>query len=155
MLALGFVVEELRSVGAFGPVPKFSRHSHAETLLIGWTCVALFGFCLALFVPKLFEAGAQLRIDAAGIRYPQWSDATIPWLEITRVTGGRYRSSKVIVLHLKDRHLFPGKGLTALLAGADRSIIGGDIFISLADTDRSYDEARTAIDQYRALYSYL
>lgn len=150
LLALGFVVLGLWFVGSFGPVPASRRSSYGETLIIGWTCILVFSLCILLSIPRFFEAGEQLRIDVDGITYRQWSDATIPWSQIISVTEYRYQSSRFIVLHLKDRRSFPGKGLAALLAGVNRIMTGGDICISLRGTDRSYDEAVTAINQYRS-----
>jgi len=149
LLASGFVVLGLWMVGTFGPVPTSSRYPYAETLVIGWACVLFFGVCTIAYIPKLLETGEQLRIDALGIRYSQWSDTTIPWSEISGVTNWRYRRSRFIVLHLHHPHSFPGRGLAAFMAGANRKLTGGDICISLTGTDRRYDEAASTIDQYR------
>jgi hypothetical protein len=149
LLASGFVVLGLWMVGAFGPVPTSSRYPYLETLIIGWACLIFFGFCTIAYVPKLFETDEQLRIDASGIRYTQWSHTTIPWSEISWVTKWRYNRSRFIVLHLHHPHKFPGRGLAAFMAGANRKLTHGDICISLAGTDRRYDEAMSAIDRHR------
>ena len=151
LLGLGFVTLGLWMVGSFGPVPTSSRYPYTETLIIGWACLIFFGLCTIAIVSKLFETGEQLRIDAEGIRYSQWSHTTIPWSEISDVARWSYRRSKFIVLHLRHPSSFPGKGLAAFMAGANRKLTGGDICISLAGTDRRYDEAMLAIDRYRKL----
>ena len=147
--ALGFVVLGLWMVGTFGPVPTSGRYPYMETLIIGWACLIFFGLCAMAHIPKLFETDEQLRIDASGIKYSQWSRGTIPWSEISAVTNWKYRRSRFIVLHLRHPHNFPGKGLAAFMAGFNRKLTNGDICISLTGTDRSYDDAMCAIGRYR------
>jgi len=149
LLASGFVVLGLWMVGTFGPVPTSHRYPHMETMIIGWVCVIFFGLCTIAYIPKLFETDEQLRIDASGVRYSQWSDTTIPWSEISRFTNWNYRRSRFIVLHLRHPRSFPGKGLAAFMARANRKLTGGDICISLTGTDRRYDEAMSAMERYR------
>ena len=149
MLASGFVVLGLWMVGTFGPVPTSSRYGYVETLIIGWICLIFFGLCTIAYIPKLIETDEQLRIDASGVRYSQWSHSTIPWSEICSVTNWSYRRSRFIVLHLRDPRSFPGKGLAGFMVGANRRLTGGDICISLTGTNRGYDEAMSAINQYR------
>lgn len=151
LLSLGFVTLGLWMVGTFGPVPTSRRYPYMETLIIGWVCLIFFGLCAAAYVPKLIETGEQLRIDASGIRFSQWSHLTIPWEEISGITNWSYRRSRFIVLHLSHPERFPGKGLGALLAGTNRRMTGGDICISLTGMDRRYDEAIAAISRYKRL----
>lgn len=151
LLGLGFVALGLWMIGAFGSVPSSTRYPYFETLIVGWACLIFSSACVAAYIPRLLEAGEQVRVDARGIFYSQWSDATIPWSQISEVTVRSYRSSRFIIIHLKDRRLYPGKGLAALLAGPNRMMTGGDISVSLSGTDRSYDEAISAIEQYRPL----
>jgi hypothetical protein len=84
-----------------------------------------------------------------GVRYRQWSDDTIPWSEITDVTVWRYKRQKVILLHLKHPDRFSARGLVAKFAAINRRLTGGDISISMTATDRSFDEAMAAIQQFR------
>ena len=55
----------------------------------------------------------------------------------------------MIVLQLRDPGRFPGRGLAAVLAKANRELTGGDISISLTGTDRTTEEALRAINQFR------
>ena len=148
LAGLGFFVLGLWMVGSFGSVPISRRFPYVETQVAGWACLALSGLSVIAYIPKLFETGEQLRIDASGIRYPQWSDTTISWAEIRAITTWNYRRSRFIILHLYHPRSFPGEGLAALMAGVNRGLTGGDICISLTGTDRGYDEAMTAIDRF-------
>lgn len=149
--ALGFVALGLWMVGTFGPVPTSSRRSSTETVIAGWACPAISSLCLVAHIPRLFETGEQLRVDGAGIQFSPWSSTAIPWPQIKKVTLRSYSRSDYIVFHLENRRLFPGKGLAKLLAGLNRMMTGGDICISLSGTDRSYDEAISAIARYKPL----
>lgn len=146
---LGFVVLGLWMVGAFGAVPTSNRNSYTASLIKGWACLIFFGPLAVAYVPKLFETGEQLRIDALGIKYSPWSHATIPWPEISAVTNWNYKRSQFIVLHLHHPNNFPGKGLAEFMVGPNRMLTSGDICISLSGTDRHYDDAMIAIDRYR------
>ena len=148
--AVGFVALGLWMVGAFGEVPSSRRRSAGYTMGIGWLCILFFGFCAVAIVKKFFDDRAQLRIGRSGIVWSPWSDQLIPWSEITDVTTWSYRGQKAIILHLDNPDRFPGRGLTAKLAGANRKLTGGDISISLTGTDRSHDDAIEAITHFRS-----
>lgn len=149
--AIAFVAGGLWMGGAFGAPPASSRYSPMLVLTIGWFSVAFFGLCGLVGLRRLFDRREQLRIGRAGIRSARWSDQTIPWSEIVDVTTWSYRGQKVIILHLRDPASFPGRGVAAILAGANRKLTGGDVSIALTGTDRSVDEALAAIAYFGAL----
>lgn len=152
LLSLGcvaFVVIGLWLAGLFGPIPASNRYSPALTLVAGWCSVVFFGLCGMMWVRAIFRKKDVLRIGSAGVRSTQWSGQTIPWSEIVDVTTWSYQGQMSIVLHLKDRTRFPGRGLAAMLAGANRQLTGGDIFISLTGTDRRTEDALCAIERFR------
>jgi hypothetical protein len=152
LLFLGAVVAVaagLWLVGAFGEVPRWRHHSAGYTMSVGWLCTLLSGFCAVAIAKKFFDGRVQLQVGPAGIVWSRWSDQLIPWSEITDVSTWSYRGQKVIILHLNNPDRFPGRGLAAKLAGANRMLMGGDIAISLTGTDRSYDDAMSAIAHFR------
>jgi hypothetical protein len=150
--AAAFVALGLWMGGVFGPPPESDRYSASTIFAIGWICVVFFGLCGAAAIKKLFDPGEQLRIGRSGILTTPWSDQTIPWSEITDVTVWSYRHQKMITLHLRDPARFPGgRGIGALLAGANRSLTGGDISISMTATDRSFEDAMSAIARFRKI----
>ncbi len=116
--------------------------------IIGWSVILFFGRCVIVLTRRLFEGGEQVRIGKAGIRFAQWSDATIPWPEIHRVTIWRYKSTSSIILHLQDPARFPGSGILAKLAGANRVLTGGDVAITPTGTDRRFADAIVAIERH-------
>ena len=135
--------------GLFGTPPESRRWSPEMIRLIGWFALIFFGLCSVAWGRRLFDKREQVRIGAAGIRLRSWSEQTIPWSEIVDVTTGSYRRQTSIILHLRDRNLFPGRGVAALLAGANRGMTGGDIAISLTGTDRKTGHALAAIKRFR------
>ena len=147
--SIAFVALGLWMVGAFGYVPSSRRYSTSVTFILGWCCVLFFGLCGIAALKRLFDNKVQLQIGHSGIRWCPWSDHLIPWSEIIDVTTWSHQRQKIIILHLKDSALFPGRGLAAKLARANRMLTGGHISISLTGTDRSYDDAMSAIAYFR------
>jgi hypothetical protein len=145
-LCLVFVALGLVLAGVIGsldldePTPVF-------IVAIGWVAVVVLGIFGLLWLTRMLGAREQLRVGPEGIRYAPWSPQCIPWHEVTGVTiwaGSRQRN---ILLHLRNPAGFPGKGVAGLLAGLTRRLSGGDVAISMAGTDRSFDEALAAIQQ--------
>ena len=147
-----FVGLGLWMVGTFGEVPVSDDTPYAKTLLIGWSCILLFGAMGLLWAKRLGQAGEELRIGRSGIRWSRWSDQTIPWSEIRGVTTWSKYGQRSIVLHLYDPRAYPGHGLMGLMAMANRMVADGDIHLSLTPTDRSFDEAMAAIDRFRRMH---
>ena len=152
LMALGaaaFVAIGLWMAGMFGAAPRTDRYSADATNAIGWICVAFFALCGVAIVRRLFDTRAQVRIGPHGILWVRLSDRTIPWSDITDITEWSHRGQRMIILHLRDPARWPPRGVSALLAGANRALTGGDVAISLTGTDRSFDEAVAAIGRFR------
>jgi hypothetical protein len=143
-----FVVGGLWMLGAFGSPPQSHRYPAAVIPAIGWSSLIFFGLCGIAWARKFFDRRVQLQIGPSGVRWHSWSDDLIPWSEVQDVTIWSYRRQKCIVLHLRDPELFPGRGLAAMLAGANRKMTGGDISISLTGTDRTFEDAMAAIESF-------
>lgn len=148
--SVAFVVAGLWMGGMFGPVPTSSRSSPVLVFAAGWLSVVFFGFCGLMWGKRLFDRREQLRIGPDGIRSALWSDQTIPWSEIVDVTTWSYRGQKTIVLHLRDKTRFPGRGMAAMFASANRGLTGGDITISLMGTNRGVEDALSSIARFRS-----
>lgn len=149
--AAAFVALGLWMTGIFVAPPDSDRYSASSIYAIGWICVVLFSLCGAEAIRRLFDPSEQLRIGRSGIRSTPWSDQTIPWSEITDVTTWSFRRQQMIILHLRDPARFPGRGIGAMLAGANRGLAGGDVWISMAATDRSFADAMSAIARFRKI----
>lgn len=149
LAGVAFVGVGLWLAGVFGYPPGARRHPAPFVVAFGWFGAVFFGLCSVLAIKKLFNADEQLRIGPSGICWTPWSDLTIPWSEITDVTVWEFGAQKAIVLHLRNRDHFPAKGSFALLAGANRTLTGGDISILLTGIDRSFSEVLAAIERFR------
>ncbi len=155
LLSVDFVVLGLLMVGVIGepsdPAEWSGRRGSIPPELVpyaSWFCVIFFAFGAAVILKRFFDDGVQVAIGATGIHWSNWSDATIPWDEIVRVSVYIQNRQKSIVLHLLNPEAFPGRGIHAWLASANRMITGGDIAISLIGTDRSFEEAMAAIEHF-------
>jgi hypothetical protein len=154
-LCLAFVVLGLWMAGVIGEPPDPENWSRRRRGLppeilpyIGWVSVVFFGIGLPISAKRFFDHDVQLQIGPTGIRWSQWSDTTIPWSEIDRISVWSYQRQKHIILHLHRPDDFPGRGVAARLARANRMMTSGDIGIAIAGTDRSFDEAMAAIEHF-------
>ena len=149
MISLAFVAVGAWMVGVFGQPPVASRASSEMVVLWGWITIAFFGLGALVTAKLWWRNSEQLRIGQAGVRWSRWCDQTIPWSEISDVSEWRYKTTRSIILHLRNPSLFPGRGLMGFAGRANKALTGGDIGVSLAGTDRKYDEAMAAIAHFR------
>ncbi|MBB3952959.1 STM3941 family protein [Aureimonas jatrophae] len=149
--SFGFVLIGLAMVGAFGQMPGSERDDPLYLTIVGWSGVLLFGLFGSVWVARLFGNTEHLRIGPKGVRYPEWCDQTIPWVEIDDVRPFSARGNMFLILHLRDRGRFPGRFPASLFAGLNRMITRGDVSISLTGTNRSFDEALSAVEHFRSL----
>lgn len=144
-----FVFAGLWMVGAFGEIPTSRRYPPAVGVAMGLLSILLFGTLGLRWIQRFANTGDYLRIGNAGIFWEAWSDQTIPWSEISNVTCWSNPSQRFLVIHLVQPDRFPGRGLIGLLSKLNQPIVGGDLTINLAATNRSFDEAWTAIEMFR------
>jgi hypothetical protein len=147
--ALGFVAAGAWMMGAFGPVPDSPRYPAAESFWFGIASILLGSIASLWMVPEFLKANEVLRVGSAGVRYRRWSNQLIPWSQIREITTWTVRNQRGIALHLEDPSAFPGRLIPGALAKANRWFSGGDIHISLVGTDRSVDDALSALEQFR------
>ena len=129
------------------PVPD--RYSASLMAAIGWASMLFFGLFGILWTRSLFDPRERVRIGPNGVRIAQWSSDTIPWSEIVQVSVWSTSGQDMIILHLRDRSRYPPRGLAYLIAGMNRGLSGGDVWISLTATNRSFEEAMEAIRVFR------
>lgn len=147
--SVAFVAIGLWMAGVLGPPPESSRYSSGFITVMGWFTIAFSGVCFVLGGTRFLDRREHLRIGVDGLRSTPWSDQTIPWSEIVDVTTWTVNRQHAIVLHLRDRTRFPGRGFAAMTAAANRSLTGGDISVSVTGTDRTFEDAILALDQFR------
>ncbi|MEW2482741.1 STM3941 family protein [Mycobacterium sp. NPDC049093] len=105
---------------------------------------------VVIAVIGLLDRSEQVRVAPDGIYYKRWSETVIPWDEIVDVTVFKDRYQNFIMLRLADPQRFPSTTLVGRLGRANRRLAGGDVAISLTYMDRSFDDAMTVIEDYRA-----
>jgi hypothetical protein len=147
--AIAFVALGAWMIGLFGQPPQSRRWSPAMVHLVGWSSIIFFGTCAAVGIRRDFDSGPQLTISPRGIQWKPWSEDTIPWKEIRDVSVWDFRRQKAIILALRNPERYPSSSLAGKLAGLNRGLTGGDISISLTGLDKSFDEAFTAIREFR------
>lgn len=146
--ALIFVALGCWMIGLFGPPPVSARIGPVKAVVAGWVGIVFFGLCAVLLARRLFDDSAVLRIGPSGLQAAQWSDDLIPWSQITDVTTWTHQKQTMIVLHLRDPAMFPGRGMAGMLARANSKLTGGDVTISLTGSNRSPNEALSAMARY-------
>jgi len=78
--ALGFVAIGIWLLRLDAPTTKRT--------LVAWAAIIIFGAFFLIGLPRLFQQGVVLRIDARGVWWRQWSDQTIAWSAIERISMG-------------------------------------------------------------------
>jgi hypothetical protein len=143
-LALGFVATSAWIVGFWGVSlgPGIGW--------VGWIGMVFFGLCALAIAKRVFERDEQLRICDHGIRFKSWSNDTVPWSEIEYISTWSTHGQSSILLHLKDRSLFPSTKILGKLTDLNRAMTGGDIPIQLTGTNKSFEEALAAIENFRS-----
>jgi len=148
-LSLGFVAVGVWMTGLFNDVPVTRRYPFAVTVVAGWFCIAVFSIVALAGVKGLLGPSEVLRLGPDGVRWTPWSDQTLPWTEVADVTTWQFKGQKSLLLRLHDPCSFPAK--TALASqGLNRAISGGDICISFAGTNRTIEEALSAVHRFRS-----
>lgn len=140
--ALAFVVAGAWVVGLFGPPPRPDR------IWVGWACMLFFGLCAGFAVPRFFEDGDEIVIDANGLFWRRRSPATIPWSAVRGWRVGQVRNQRFICIGLRDPSQFPPTGIGALLGGLNRNMGFGDVTLSATGTDKSFDQMLFAMEQW-------
>ena len=145
-----FVAGGLWMAGIFGEPPPSRRFSPETGVAFGWFVAAFFGLAFFAIARQLFRESELLVLNAQGLRSAQWSEQTIPWVELEEVSTWSHKGSASIVLHLRDPSLFPGRGVLGWLAGVNRSLTGGDVTIAMTICDKTVEETLNAIEHFRA-----
>jgi hypothetical protein len=141
--SLAFVFFGSLMAGLLGEVPKPGKE------WIGWLSLVFFGMCAVQITVRLFDRDDQIIISGLGIYWKQWSCDMIPWSEITKVAVWELKSNKSIILHLRNPQRFQSTNWIGKIAAANRAMTDGDIALILDGTDKTCDEALSAIHYFR------
>ena len=135
--ALGFVAVGIWLLRLDAPTTKRT--------LVAWAGIIIFGAFFLIGLPRLFQQGVVLRIDARGVWWRQWSDQTIPWSAIDRISAGKVQRQRFACLFLSDPRAFPSTTLQGKLARTNKAMGFGDIALNTSGTDQSFDAMMAAI----------
>jgi hypothetical protein len=94
---------------------------------------------------RVFDNSPQLAANREGLQYARWSGQTILWSDVDDIVLFSVQRQKMVGLVLADPAKYPGKGILAKLASANKAISGADISIPAAGLDMP------ATDIYAAL----
>jgi hypothetical protein len=120
----------------------------AKRTLVAWAGIILFGAFFLIGLPRLFQQGVVLRIDARGVWWRQWSDQTIPWSAIDRISVDKIQRQRFACLFLSDPRAFPSATLLGKLARTNKAMGFGDIALNTSGTDQSFDAMLAAITKF-------
>lgn len=140
--ALGFVIAGLYLTGLFGPP------ANPHQILVGWFIILFFGFAAYRGVLRLLGPDEQIIIDGNGIFSRQHSEATIPWDAIRAYDFRMAESQRFVCLHLKDPAQFPRAGAGKWLGAFNKGLGYGDVILSAAGTNCSFDELWAAVERF-------
>jgi hypothetical protein len=150
-ISVAFVCGGLWMVGGFGPVESAHGWSSGTLRVLGWFAIAFFGLGVAMTVPRLFQSGVEVRVDAEGVYGRRYAKQVIPWSVIERITmvdAGRIQTAR---LFLRDADSYQPDGVAGWIRRLTRGLgtkTFGDAEVSLQGTDGNLAEMRTAFDYF-------
>jgi hypothetical protein len=152
LVAIGvvFVCGGVWMVGGFGPVEP-GRWTPTQMHVAGWIGIVFFGLGLLVFVPRLFQSGVEVRIDAEGVYGRRYAKRVIPWSAVERVVtvdAGRIQTAR---LFLRDADSYQPDGVAGRIRRLTRGLgtkTFGDAEVSLQGTDGNLAEMRAAFDYF-------
>ena len=151
VMAGAILIGGLWTLGAFGAAPHPPGRSDREIFVVGLCFVIFSGICGFLTFKSFLNPSEILRIGPQGVRFSKWSEETIPWSQITKVSTWRGNKQKAIVLFLQDPDRYPGSRRAEMVAADLRNYVKGDIFLNLSGTNQSFADAVTAIQRFQSV----
>lgn len=124
---------------------------------VGLICLWLLGLaggplCI-WFAVQSVDDSVQIRLSADGVYDRRWSDVTIPWTAINRISVYSSRYQRWIVLSLDEPEKYPPRRtLWRWGRGLSRRMTGGDIEISLQFTGANFKQTRASFEEFHRRY---
>lgn len=116
--------------------------------LAGVAGIVVFGAFFLIGLARVRDQGVEIRVDQRGIWWKRWSDDTIPWSAIERITVGEIRGQRFACLFLRYAGAYRSATLMGKLASANKAMGFGDIAINTGSTDASFADLMAAIDRF-------
>lgn len=143
LLCLGFVSLGLWEAGAIGDLG-------ADAVpWIGWPAAILFGAFFAFGLRLLAASGDVIRVDAKGIRWRRWSDATIPWDAVEHAFVRRIHRQPFLCLVLDDPAAHRSTRALGRLARSNAALGFGDVALNTGGTDQCFTALVEAVERFR------
>ena len=121
---LGFLVA--------GIIPSASTRDHGANPVVGFLIVVA---CLAIageFIRRAMDGRPQLRADPNGLWARDFSDATVPWDQLTSCRVHHVRNQRIVSFDLRDPAAFPPRNpLARATAGLNRATGFGSMGINV------------------------
>ncbi|PZP56195.1 MAG: hypothetical protein DI586_04475 [Micavibrio aeruginosavorus] len=114
-------------------------------IFIGFLAFAFFGFCMAVFLKKLFDKKIYLLVDENGFYWKPIKDAYIPWEEIADIKEMAVSNHKLLKLVLIN---FEYLGWTGWKKTMYQVTQGGNLTFTAGILDRKHEEIKEAVDYY-------
>lgn len=121
-----------------------SSRRFASPRIIGYLCIAFFGVCGLLGIRKLFDTKPGLVFSSKGIidNSSVVAAGLIPWSEITGFSEYQVKSTKMLIIHVKEPEKYANRGnkLKRALNSANMKLVGSPLSISSTSLGISYSE---------------
>jgi len=115
-----------------GVIPTASTRDHGASPLAGWIMVAVCFAVAAIFIRRAMDTRPLMRIDRHGVWARSWSDATVPWDQITKAHRVRVKNQVTIGFDLKDPSAYPSRNpISRLASGLNRATNFGSMTINV------------------------
>lgn len=146
LLALLFA---LGLIAVLAPIPTDGVRL-MERLVFGLKVVGVLALAAVLFkLPSLLRASVAARIGPDGLFYAPFSDETVGWDQITKITERKINVQTILSVHLRNPAMFTIKRAARLQAALNKSAGDyGDIDLEVALTDRTLAEFRAVLEPY-------
>ncbi|MEM7701701.1 MAG: hypothetical protein AAF251_07155 [Pseudomonadota bacterium] len=100
-------------------------------------------------LPAIIGSPIELRISGAGIWYKPWSQQTVAWESISKITERKINVQRTLCVHLTQPENHKIRSAQRLATSLNkRSGDYGDMNIMIQMTDKTIEEARAAIIQH-------
>lgn len=152
---LGALLGLLVLLGLFAllaPIPT-DGIKFMERLVFGLRVVGVLALLTVLIkLPSLLKSAVAARIGPEGLLYVPFSDHTVGWDQISKITERKINVQTILCVHLRDPSSFKVKRAARIQAALNKSAGDyGDIAIQVALTDRTLGDFKAALEPYHSV----
>lgn len=108
-----------------------------------------FSLCAVVIAGMFFAEGPEVTVGPRGIIWRRWTGDYVPWTAMTAVRPVQVVNQQMLAITLRDPAAYPLGGLLGRLQGANRAMMGGgDVFLTLQGTDRTFGDLVAAVERF-------